>query len=161
MCKRQFNRRQTGGNTRLPTHLGGFTLIELMIVIAIIAILMSFAIPAYQNYVARTKAAEGLSMASALRQAVSQAWVNSEDIATLSNGSNGIGPASDYQGNWVQGITVTNGVIRVNFNNKSSLLAGNSVTLTPILPGASGNAGSSLLWACSTSLPSTLDPCPK
>lgn len=146
---------------KLRSGIRGFTLIELMIVIAIIAILMSFAIPAYQNYVARTKAAEGLSMASSLRQAVSQAWVNSEDITTLNNGSNGIGAATDYQGNWVKDITVTGGVLQVNFNNKSSLLAGNSVTLTPVLPGTAGNTGSSLMWACSTTLPATLDPCPK
>jgi prepilin-type N-terminal cleavage/methylation domain-containing protein len=138
----------------------GFTLIELMIVIAIIAILMSFAIPAYQNYVARTKAAEGVSMASALRQAVSSAWVNGEDITTLNNGANGIGAATDYTGNWVQSITVTGGVLQVNYNNASPLLAGNSVTLTPVLPGTGGNSGSSLLWACSTTLPATLDPCP-
>ncbi len=139
----------------------GFTLIELMIVIAIIAILMSFAIPAYQNYTTRTKAAEGLALAGGLRQAVSQAWVNGEDISTLNNGSNGIGAAGDYQGEWVQGITVTSGVLQVNFNNNSSLLAGNSVTLTPILPGSGSNTGSSLLWTCSTTLPSYLNPCPK
>ncbi len=143
------------------SNQSGFTLIELMIVIAIIAILMSFAIPAYQNYVARTKAAEGVSLASSLRQYVSQAWVNSEDISTLNNGSNGIGAASDYQGEWVQGIQVTGGVLQVNFNNKSPLLAGNSVTLTPIEPGSGGNTGSSLLWSCSTTLPAQLDPCPK
>ena len=130
----------------------GFTLIELMIVIAIIAILMSYAIPAYQDYTVRAKAGEGLTLSSSIKSTISESWVSAVDITTLSSGINGIPAANNTTGNNVSQILVTAGVIEVTYNNDDSRLAGETLTLTPLVPGNAKNPGTSLLWECSSSL---------
>ena len=67
----------------MKKNMQGFTLIELMIVIAILGILLAIAIPAYQDYLARARAAEGLNMAAPAKLAVSEATLSSADGKTL------------------------------------------------------------------------------
>ena len=67
----------------MKKNMQGFTLIELMIVIAILGILLAIAIPAYQDYLARARAAEGLNMAAPAKLAVSAATLSSADGKTL------------------------------------------------------------------------------
>ena len=74
----------------------GFTLIELMIVVAIIGILAAIAIPAYQDYIARTQASEAASLLSALKSPVGEMWQNSGLEAALE----WEGTAQDEIGNW-------------------------------------------------------------
>lgn len=129
----------------------GFTLIELMIVIAIIAILMSYAIPAYRDYTIRTKVGEGMAVSTGLRSYLSEQWVASSDITIYSSGTNGVPVANSIQGAHVSQVAVNAGVIEVTFAN-DPVIAGQTLTLEPILPGAAGNSGTSLMWRCTSSL---------
>ncbi len=134
-----------------PKKTTGFTLIELMIVIAIIAILMAYAIPAYRDYTVRAKAGEGLTLSSGLKSYISEQWVNTGDVATLSSGINGVPVANTITGENVSQVAVNAGVITVSYFNDATLL-GNTLTLSPAVPGSAGNPGTSLLWICTSSL---------
>ena len=82
----------------------GFTLIELMIVVAIIAILAAIALPAYQDYVARSQMTEAMSLASGQKVAVSEVFSNDGTCPT--NGKQGIPAATDINGKYVQQVAV-------------------------------------------------------
>lgn len=140
----------------------GFTLIELMIVIAIIAILMAYALPAYRDYTIRTKLGEGNAMAAAVKMAVNEAYVRNGTLTGLDSGSNGIPAAGANLGQCVNSMTTTAGVIVVTFDcNGGSAGAADSVVDAATVtwtPNTVTNGG--LQWTCSsTGTTAGQDPC--
>nr|ADI23793.1 Tfp pilus assembly protein, major pilin PilA [uncultured gamma proteobacterium HF4000_47G05] len=81
----------------------GFTLIELMIVVAIIGVLAAIAIPQYQNYVARAQASEAFSLASGAKTAVAEYFMLNGTFPA-DNGTAGLSEATDISGNYVESV---------------------------------------------------------
>ncbi|MDO6499699.1 pilin [Photobacterium sanguinicancri] len=110
----------------------GFTLIELMIVVAIIGILSAFAVPAYQNYTMKAHASEMLSASSAIKTAVGICALDGGDLTTCDSGSNGIPAAQNFTG---FGVAAAGGTVTatVAAGGKGSLAAAETVVLTPTL----------------------------
>ncbi|EMU1699283.1 pilin [Neisseria gonorrhoeae] len=88
----------------------GFTLIELMIVIAIVGILAAVALPAYQDYTARAQVSEAILLAEGQKSAVTEYYLNHGEWPK-DNGSAGVASASDIKGKYVQKVEVNNGVV--------------------------------------------------
>ncbi|EMS1657123.1 pilin [Neisseria gonorrhoeae] len=93
----------------------GFTLIELMIVIAIVGILAAVALPAYQDYTARAQVSEAILLAEGQKSAVTEYYLN-HGIWPKDNASAGVASASDIKGKYVKSVTVTNGVVTAQMN---------------------------------------------
>jgi type IV pilus assembly protein PilA len=125
----------------------GFTLIELMIVIAIIGILAAIAIPAYQDYTIRSKVSEGLNMAGAAKLAVSETYQSLGSMPSSGNTSFGLPAAASIQGTYVSAITVgSTGVITITYNNNvggNPTANGEEIDLTP----NTASVGS-VQWTC-------------
>jgi type IV pilus assembly protein PilA len=139
----------------------GFTLIELMIVIAIIAILMAYALPAYRDYTVRAKLGEGNAMAAGYKMAIQEAYVRNGTLTGLTNDAFGIGEVNQ-QGQCVDTLTVTDGVIAIAYDcaagsqgSADTDVDAASVTWTPTV-----TADGTLNWSCtSTTNRPGQDPC--
>ncbi|HFC7391813.1 TPA: pilin, partial [Neisseria meningitidis] len=88
----------------------GFTLIELMIVIAIVGILAAVALPAYQDYTARAQVSEAILLAEGQKSAVTEYYLN-HGIWPGDNSSAGVATSTDIKGKYVQSVEVKNGVV--------------------------------------------------
>jgi type IV pilus assembly protein PilA len=132
----------------MKTLQKGFTLIELMIVVAIIGILAAIAIPAYQDYTIRAQVTEGLNLAGAVKAAVAEdfasegQWPIDLVDAGIVNAANAATPPS---GKYVTGVTIVNpGTIRITYGGQanSAIAAG----LVDLRPGLSAN--NDVVWEC-------------
>ncbi|EPH8289514.1 pilin [Neisseria gonorrhoeae] len=88
----------------------GFTLIELMIVIAIVGILAAVALPAYQDYTARAQVSEAILLAEGQKSAVTEYYLNNGEWPK-DNDSAGVASSSDIKGKYVKSVTVAKGVV--------------------------------------------------
>ncbi len=131
----------------------GFTLIELMIVVAIIGILAAIAIPAYQDYAVRAKVSEGLSVADAAKLAVAETRQTLGKYPTTANLSYGLPPAASIKGNNVASVSAAGGTGVITITYSGAPLAGKTLLLTPTFLDADG----SMRWTC-TSATGTLIP---
>jgi type IV pilus assembly protein PilA len=126
-----------------------FTLIELMIVVAIIGILASLAIAAYQTYTVRSQVSEGIAFASGAKVPIVDAYSRNR-VLPASRIEAGMSPdPADSSGTYVTRLDIVNGRIDITFGNRAHPdIAAQTLSLTPYL--ASDNA---IVWRCGNASP--------
>ena len=128
----------------------GFTLIELMIVIAIIGILAAIAIPAYQNYVVRAQVSEGASLIGGVESAVDENYANTGQWA---KSNKAIGITKAISGQYVSSVSLTNpGQITVTYSDVAPQAANSSINGLTVVWTAYTSPNGDVAWECNTHL---------
>lgn len=125
----------------------GFTMIELMLVVAVIGILAAIAIPQYQNYVIRARVAEGLTLAMPAQRAVSDFYARWGRFP-VDNAGAGIAASEAHRGSYVASIAIDQGVVAVRFRSDAGLEGAKDklLRLHPVLTASAGPT--TVAWDC-------------
>lgn len=127
----------------------GFTLIELMIVVAIIGILAAIAIPAYQNYIIRSQISEGPSLLGPVQTALAEYYGNQGTVAAADLPA--IGISNSPTGKYVSGIAMATGQVTVTYGaGANAAINGKTVIWTPL-----ADASGSITWVCNAGTATT------
>jgi type IV pilus assembly protein PilA len=127
----------------MKTIQKGFTLIELMIVVAIIGILAAIAIPAYQDYTIRAQVTEGLNLAGAVKAAVAETFAQTGSWPAT-NAEAGVGSGSGITGKYVTSVAVASGGITITYGNQANTkIATQSLGLSPAT-----SDNDDVVWVC-------------
>ena len=129
----------------------GFTLIELMIVVAIIGILAAIAIPAYQNYTIRAQVTEGLSLAGGWKTSIAEFYANTGTFPICSSATGSatcVAAAGATSGKYVTSVVVgpTAGQIVITYGNQANAKIGAPPLALDLSPGLSNN--NDVVWVC-------------
>jgi type IV pilus assembly protein PilA len=131
----------------------GFTLIELMIVVAIIGILAAIAIPAYQDYTIRSQVTEGMTLAGDLKASIAEftAQTGEWPVDLVEAGLGSAAASTDKTGRYVSSVNVTNGTITITYGKDANqAIQGGTLAFQPV-----SNANQDIVWRCGKSdLPS-------
>ncbi len=128
----------------------GFTLIELMIVVAIIGILAAIAIPAYQDYTIRAQVSEGLSLASDIKAGVAEYMAQTGDwpLDLVEAGMGSTAVAIDKSGRYVDQLEVANGTITITYGKDANTkIQDKLLSLQPLV-----NENGDVVWMCGKSV---------
>jgi type IV pilus assembly protein PilA len=148
MWAREVKNLQGENTMNMKKMQQGFTLIELMIVIAILGILMAIAIPAYQDYTVRAKVSEGMNVSGAAKLAVAETY-QTKGTWPADNPGAGLSPAGSITGNNVASVTVGTGKLTIAFKDEPKLNS-SVLILSPSF------VGGSVTWNCKASAGTTV-----
>jgi type IV pilus assembly protein PilA len=130
----------------MKTAEQGFTLIELMIVVAIIGILAAIAVPAYQEYTVRSQVAEGSELADGVKTALTEFYHNTGRVPP-SNSSAGLAIPASISGKFVDSVNVSPGIITAHFSGSGSFQSSPKIDGLSLVFSAVTSAGS-ITWNC-------------
>lgn len=122
----------------------GFTLIELMIVVAIIGILAAVALPAYQDYTARSQVTEAVTLMSGLKATISEIWADRGDLSIADSNQYGIPVDTDVAGKYVLSVAVVDGLITATMrpSGVTNTIQSGTIQLSPI------TGTGPIIWTC-------------
>jgi len=129
----------------IQQKISGFTLLELMFVIAIIGILAAIALPAYNDYIVRSKVVEAFTITSEAKSNVNEFYQYTGRMP-LDNAEAGMAAPDSYRGRFISALTIENGVIHIGFDDLNNT---QDLTLSLLPVSNSQVVTAELIWSCS------------